>query len=179
MYTPIMRLILILNFLIFGVLFYLKHEYVGVALVLLGIICVIYGHFKYGSVYLAFKLLQKGDIEDTQKLMLKIKHPEKLNPKQKSYYYFIWACIAYHKAEFDKSYDDFNKAYSIGLRTENDQAIALFNMASIEHHRKNIIQAKELLKEVNTLNYKPSLKENIDQLEKEIAFAEATNQSTH
>lgn len=101
-------------------------------------------------------------------MISKIKYPDKLTKRHKSYYYFTTGIIALEKKEFEKSHSDLTKALDIGLRTENDQSIVLLNLANIEQLREDYSKAIEYIKQVKQLKLKPFIELETNRIEKEI-----------
>jgi len=84
MFTPIIRLILVIANLSLAAYFYSEGAYTNMSLMLLSAGFFIYGYFKYGTVYAAFQQLKKGNITKTEALISKIKNPDKLGKSHKS-----------------------------------------------------------------------------------------------
>lgn len=133
---------------------------------------IIYGHYRYGTVYIAFQELKKENYDKAEKLISKIKNPDLLSNGQKSYYHFIQGAIASNKDEWEKSYFEWSKAIEIGLRTENDTSIALLNLANVELERKNFDKANDFIAKVRGLNIKPLVKSETDRIQNEIKVAQ-------
>jgi len=172
MFTPIIRIVLVIVSLILAVLFYSKGDFLNMSMSLLAAGLFIYGYFKYGTVYTAFEQLKKENFKKAEELISKVKNPEKLSKGHKSYYYLTTGIIALEKSEFEKSYSELIKALSIGLRTENDKSIALLNLANLELKRKNFTQATEFIERVRELNLKPLVESETNRIEKEINVAQ-------
>lgn len=133
---------------------------------------LIYGYYKYGTVYTAFQHIKKNNLKNAEKLISKIQNPDKLTKGLKGYYYFTTGIIALEKKELEKSYSDLTLALSFGLRTENDKSIILLNLANIELLRKNFIKANEYIKKVKALDLKPLVESETIRIEKEINVAQ-------
>jgi len=172
MFNPIIRIILVIVSLITAVFFYSKEDFANMSMMLLAAGLIIYGYFKYGTVYAAFQQMKKDNIKKAEELITKIKNPDILSKGQKSYYYFTTGIIALEKQELEKSYSELTKALNIGLRTENDKSIVLLNLANIELIRKNFNQASEFIERVRELNLKPMVESETDRIENEIIAAQ-------
>ena len=172
MFTPTIRVILIIFSLIASAYFYTKEDFANMSMMLIAGGLFIYGYFKYGTVYAAFQQMKKENIKKAEELISEIKNPEKLTKGHKSYYYFTTGIIALEKKEFEKSHSDLTQALNIGLRTENDKSIVLLNLANIELLEKNYNEANEYIKRVRELDLKPLVESETNRIEKEINVAQ-------
>lgn len=172
MFTPIIRIILVIFSLVAAGYFYSKEDFVNMSMMLIAGGLFIYGYFKYGTVYAAFQQIKKDNVKKAEQLISKIKNPEKLTKGHKSYYYFTTGIIALEKKNFEKSHSDLAKALNIGLRTENDKSIVLLNLANVEFLRKDYNKATEYIKKVRQLNLKPLVESETNRIEKEINVAQ-------
>lgn len=172
MFTPTIRVILVIFSLVAATYFYTKEEFPNMAMMLIAGVLFIYGYFKYGTVYAAFQQMKKDNIKKAEELISKIKNPDKLTKGHKSYYYFTTGIIALEKKEFEKSHSDLTQALNIGLRTENDKSIVLLNLANIELLRKDFNKATDYIKKVRELNLKPLVESETNRIEKEINVAQ-------
>ena len=172
MFTPAIRVILVILSLIASVYFYTKEDFANMSMMLIAGGLFIYGYFKYGTVYAAFQQVKKDNIKKAEELISKIKNPEKLTNGHKSYYYFTTGIIALDNKEFEKSHSDLTQALNIGLRTENDKSIVLLNLANIELLKKNYTEANEFIKKARELNLKPLVKSEANRIENEINVAQ-------
>lgn len=172
MFTPIVRLVLAILSACMAFYHYTKSEYLQMVFILIAGALFLYGYFKAGTVYIAFKALQKQEFEKAEKLISKIKNPENLAKSQKNYYHFVQGFLASNKNEWNKSYLELNKALEIGLRTENDTSIALSHLAEIELQRKNYKEATAFINRVRELKLIPIVASETDRIEKEIEIAQ-------
>ncbi|WP_196889813.1 hypothetical protein [Aureivirga sp. CE67] len=133
---------------------------------------IIYGYFKYGTVYAAFQYVKNDNFKKAEELISKIKNPDKLTKGHKSYYYFTTGIIALNKNDFHKSHSDLTQALNLGLRIKNDKSIVLLNLAIVEFYRKDYEKATEYIKEIRLLKLKPLVKSETNRIEKEINIAQ-------
>lgn len=164
MYTPFIRIILVIACVGLSISFYIKEEYTTMLLTLFAAILFIYGYFKYGTVYAAFQQLKIEEYKKAEALLLKIKNPNRLSKGQKSYYHYTKGFLAIQKEEWHTALSELNNALTIGLRTENDTSIALLNIANIEFELKNYNNAKNYIAKVRKYNLKPLVKVETDKL---------------
>ncbi len=168
MFTPIIRIVLVIFSLIAAAYFYSKEDFVNMSMMLIAGGLFIYGYFKYGTVYAAFQQIKKDNVKKAEELISKIKNPDKLTKGHKSYYYFTTGIIALEKKDFEKSHSDLTQALDIGLRTENDKSIVLLNLANVELLREDYNKAFEYIKKVRQLKLKPLVESETNRIEKEI-----------
>lgn len=168
MFTPIIRILLISLAIAMAIFKYSKGQYIETTLLVFAAALIIYGHFKYGTVYTAFQHLRRENYKKAEALLIKIKDPEKLSKSSKSYYHFTQGFILLDKGDLDDSFSELNKALQIGLRTKNDTAIVLLNLGAIEFERKNYKKAKEYTLQSKEFDSKPLVKTEIEKLLKQI-----------
>lgn len=168
MFTPSVRIIIGIFGLAIAWGFY-SLGYQEVALVMLSsVVLIIWGYFRNGTVYLAFKQLKQKNFDKAEKSLAVIKYPHLLSKKQKSYYHFAKGFIELNKEHPDECYHQLKLALELGLRTENDTAVATLHMADIALGRKNYDEAKEYLLSLKSLKYKPELDDEIEKVQEEL-----------
>ncbi|MGY3793746.1 hypothetical protein [uncultured Aquimarina sp.] len=172
MFTPLIRVILIIACFVMAILFYLREDYINTGLTILAAGLFGYGYFRYGTVYAAFQQLKKENTNKAEKLISKVRNPNNLSKQQKSYYHFTTGIIASEKNEFDVAKSELTKALEIGLRTKNDTSIVLLNLANIEYERKELSSAKEYLNKLKDYELKPLVKSEMDKLTEKINVAQ-------
>ncbi len=173
MFTPAVRIILGIFGLAIAWEFYAL-GYQAIALVMLtSPVFMIWGYFRYGTVYLAFKQLKQKNFDNAEKLLAKINNPHLLSNKQKSYYHFAKGFIELNKEHLDECFHQLKLALELGLRTENDTAIATLHLADFELGRKNYDEAKKYLSSLKSLKYKPELEDEIDKVQEELKKSSA------
>ncbi len=171
MYTPFIRIIIGIVGIVLAWNFYSNGDMTNFFLTMVAIGVIVWGHFKYGTVFLAFQHLKKGKYQKAEQLLLKVKNPDLLKKYQKSYYHFTKGFIELNKNNLDNSYTELKNALELGLRTENDTSIVTLTLASIEVKRKNYDKAKIYLNQAKKLNHKVELNTEIEKIEKEINAA--------
>ncbi|SDH34743.1 hypothetical protein [Winogradskyella thalassocola] len=172
MFTPIIRIILVIFSLISATYFYTKEDFANMSMMLIAAGLFIYGYFKYGTVYAAFQQMKNDNLKKAEELISKINNPDKLTKGHKSYYYYTTGIIALEKQELEKSHSDLTEALNIGLRTEKDKSIVLLNLANIELLRKDFNKANEYIEKVRELDLNPLVESETNRIEKEINVAQ-------
>jgi hypothetical protein len=79
--------------------------------------------------------------------------------------------IALEKSICDTSLEELEKVLDIGLRTENDHAIALLNIAHIEYGRENHEKAKDYQMMAIKYKSKPIVQSEIKKFQEKINVA--------
>lgn len=172
MYTPFVRLIFVLFGLVMAWNSFSDENYQSTLLFAFAVALTIWGYFKNGTVYLAYNQLKKQNFEKAEALLKKIKSPDNLKTQQKAYYHFSKGFINLEKGKLDLSLEHFRKSINIGLRTQNDKAIALLKVALIEIKNNNISEASNLLKQINQLKHKSALNQEVEKLKEIILTSE-------
>jgi outer membrane PBP1 activator LpoA protein len=130
MYSPMTRLVLILTGLALGSWMILSGQAIG-APFLVAAAMLIWGHFRYGTVWLAWRAAKRGDLAKAHELLGKIRSPDKLTPQSRAYYHWLTGCIAAENDQPALAQRNLGLAASGRLRTENDRSIVLCQMARI------------------------------------------------
>ncbi len=172
MFTPTVRIILIVLCFGMAILFYTKEDFVNMGMTLIAAGLFAYGYYKYGTVYAAFQQLKKNNIQKAEKLIDKVKNPHRLTKGHKGYYHFTKGIIASEKKEWDLGFSELTKALEFGLRTKNDTSIVLLNLAEIEFERKKFQNAEGFLNKLKEFELKPLVKEEADKLMEKINVAQ-------
>ena len=124
------------------------------ALILIG------GYFLFGTVNGALFSLNRGKVQEAEKMLLQTIKPEWLLKSHKAYYFFTKGLLALHKvnshSENEQLYlkegeENLLKSLEIGLSRKQEKAMAYINLAAVALKKKN----KEKL-----IEYCKSAKEN-------------------
>jgi len=165
MFTPKTRLIILIGCLILGSISFYQGKIYAVILAALFAMTNVYGYFRQGTVYLAFKTLKKGDYEKAMEQLELTRFIKLLSKTQKSYYYFVRGFINMAKGLLNEANEDFKLSIDKGLRLSNDRALAWSNLASINHRQRNKVKARECLAEAKKHKAKKNVKDEIERLE--------------
>lgn len=122
------------------------------------------GYFLNGAVYLAFRKLGKNDLNEADRLLQMTRYPQYLGRTQKAYYFYIKGCVEANKENLPQAAIAFETALRTGLRTENDKAIAMLNLAGIHYSLDEHEKAVKYLYAAKNLKYSPALQPEIDHL---------------
>ena len=110
---------------------------------------------------LTFVELKKQDHEKASKWLDYIKMPEKALTKPQLAYYFYLKGIINPKQNLSVSEKYLKKALEIGLRMDQDKAVAKLNLAGIAMNKRRKREAQTLITEAKKLDKNNLLKEQI------------------
>lgn len=139
-------------------------------LLLLSALFIAWGLFRHGTVYLAGRALKRQKLEKAARLLADIRYPERLSRTQRSYYYFHQGVLDLHAERMEAAKQAFGLALDIGLRTPTDEAATYINLGVIAVKEGNKKRARQMLKKVKKLKYRPHLKTSIAILERHVGI---------
>ena len=117
---------------------------------------------------LAFWYLRKNKLEKAQKALSRIKHPEQLLKRQEAYYYYLTGLIESQLQGVGKAEKFFKRALTLGLRMDQDKAVAKLNLAAIAMYKRRKREATTLLSEAKKLDKHNMLADQIKQLQQQM-----------
>ncbi|MES2628773.1 MAG: DUF2892 domain-containing protein [Bacteroidota bacterium] len=135
----------------------------GIMLLLLTGIAVL-TIYRHERIIMTLYHLRKQDMVKAQEQLDKIKAPEKLQKGQEAYYYYLNGLIGMQQRGVGKSEKFFIKALQIGLRLEEDQAVAKLNLAGINLAKRKKREAEQYLNQAKKLDKKKMLEDQIKML---------------
>jgi tetratricopeptide (TPR) repeat protein len=147
--------------------FYEGHIGNGIGLIFLVSIVVLL-IFRNEHVMLAFWYLRKNKLDKAQKALSRIKHPEQLLKKQEAYYYYLTGLIESQLQGVGKAEKFFKRALTLGLRMDQDKAVAKLNLAAIAMYKRRKREATTLLSEAKKLDKHNMLADQIKQLQQQM-----------
>lgn len=162
------RFAVILIALVFGgYCVYEKIYEIAAALAL--IICLlIWSHFKQGTVMLASKAYQQKNFVVAEKLLKEIKHPNQLSKKRRGFYEFMLGNIALQNSKTDIAERHFQLATRFPLRTENDKALILVQLANINLQKEHFDRARAYTDAAKGLKITARVQEIINKIEQQL-----------
>jgi len=167
-----LRLILIALFLIIGVVL---HVLVGIGsawYLYAGAVILLATHFLFGTVWLAFSQLKKGNLALAENLIADIKKPEWLLPRHRAYYHFTKGMILLKREKVELAQPHLEQSLELGLRTPTDKALVNLNLAHLHYVEQRLNEAEQYLEAAKELPTDDLLiQQNIEQLEKALPNA--------
>jgi len=124
--------------------------------------------FRNEHVMLAFWFLRKNKLDKAAAALARIKHPDQLLKKQEAYYYYLTGLIESQLNGVGKAEKYFKRALSIGLRMNQDKAVAKLNLAAIAMYKRRKREATTLLSEAKKLDKHNLLIDQIKQLQQQM-----------
>src|SRR6186997_2657770 len=98
MFTPKVRLALAFASFFVGAYWIIKGSLLGLAFVaaaaLLG-----YGYFKYGTVWLAFREVARGNMDQAVQLLNRVSRPDALRSEDRAYFEMGWGLVCASRAQ--------------------------------------------------------------------------------
>lgn len=120
--------------------------------------------------------MQRGDTEKAKKYINKITHPQFMLRKQHAYILYLKALMNAQDKTFTQSEQFLRKALSLGLRTNEDNAVARMHLAGICAQSGRRKEATSLLSEAKKYDKKGMLKDQIKMMQQQMQMAPSKNQ---
>lgn len=156
-------------------LFY--NGYWGWGIVMIFVSAIVgFSFFRNEKMILALNAMRTGDTEKAKKQINKITHPQFLPKKQHAYVLFLKAVLGTQELGFAKSEELLRKAIGMGLRTGQDNAVARMHLAGICAQTGRKKESLTLLAEAKKLDTSGMMKEQINQMQKQMQVAPSKNQ---
>ncbi|HEY0056197.1 MAG TPA: hypothetical protein VGB63_12640 [Pedobacter sp.] len=145
-----------------------EHVYELSALIAFGILFVIYGYFKEGTVVLAAKAYHNQDLIKTEKLLQQIKNPDRLKKSRRGYYEFMYGNIELKRENLLEAERHFQIASRFPLKNENEKALVLTQLANLNLGKKEFAKAGAYLDIAKELKSSARVKNIIEKINNEI-----------
>ena len=136
-----------------------------------GIMFLIYGYYKEGTVLLAAKAYHNKDLEKAEKLLREVKNPDRLLRKRRGYYEFMLGNIELKKENFSDAERHFQIASRFQVKNENEKGLILLQLANLNFRKKEFDKAKAYTSTAKELKISSRVKHIIEKLELEIEKA--------
>lgn len=171
MLTPKLRFVLAIVSFVFGGYRVIAGDYAGLAL-LAASAFLAYGYFKYGTVWLAFRAVSGGKIEEAAELLQKVKRPSSLGAQERAYYELASGFVCASRAQNEAAEQHLRAALQNQLRTENDRALAEAVLAQLLVARDELTEARSVLETAKARSCRPAIAARIQALYDELPRAE-------
>ena len=156
-------------------LFYNGYWGWGIMMILLDVI-VGFSFFRNERMIMGLNAMRMGDTEKAKNHINKISAPQFLPKKQHAYVLFLKAVLGTQELGFAKSEELLRKAITMGLRTGQDNAVARMHLAGICAQTGRKTESLTLLAEAKKLDTAGMMKEQINQMQKQMTAAPSKNQ---
>ena len=170
MLSPGIRLALAIISFLMGAYLLVQGDYAGV-LFMAGAAFLGYGYFRYGTVWLAFREVARGNMEEAAKLLQKVKQPQALGPEQRAYFELASGLVCASRAENGRAEAHLQAALSQSLRTENDRALCEAVLAQLLVARADLAGARVVVERAVTRECRTAIAARIKALHEQLATA--------
>lgn len=167
MFTSPIRFILISFSLISGVYLLTQQVYVGIFLLLSGALWI-FGYFRYGSVWVAFRAFNKGDLEQARKISAQVRNPQLLNSQHRAYYDWILGGLAASDGDLETAYRLLLQASKGNLRTQNDKSVVQYVLSDVARHMGNLSLARGHLENARSTPHRPQFDSALAELAQQL-----------
>lgn len=172
----IIRCVVALAALIFTVLLFAQGHW-GWGIVMIFITAIIgLSFFRNENMILAMNQMRLGNTDKAKQYMNKITHPQLMPRKQHAYVVFLQAVLNTQEYGFGKTEAMLRKALALGLRTQQDGAVARMHLAGICAQTGRKAEALTLLAEAKKMDDKGMMKDQIVQMQRQLQIAPSKNQ---
>ena len=138
---------------------------------------IILSFFRNENVILALYQMRLGKQEKAWKYLNRIKSPQYLPKKQHAYVIYLKGMLGLQQdLGFAKCEQLIRKALDLGLRTQQDTAVAKMQLAGICMQTGRKREAQTLLSESKKLDKNNMLKDQIDMMKKQMGMVASKNQ---
>lgn len=138
---------------------------------------IILSFFRNENVILALYQMRLGKQEKAWKYLNRIKSPQFLPKKQHAYVIYLKGMLGLQQdLGFAKCEQLIRKALDLGLRTQQDTAVAKMQLAGICMQTGRKREAQTLISETKKLDKNNMLKEQLDMMKKQMGMVASKNQ---
>ena len=132
--------------------------------------------FRNENMILAMNQMRLGNTDKAKMHMNKITHPQLMPRRQHAYVIFLQAVLNTQEYGFGKSEAMLRKAIKLGLRTQQDGAVARMHLAGICAQTGKRSEAVSLLAEAKKMDDKGLMLEQMVQMQKQMQATPSKNQ---
>ncbi|MDB2656950.1 DUF2892 domain-containing protein [Crocinitomicaceae bacterium] len=135
-----------------------------------------FSFFRNENMILALNQMRVGNTEKAKKYIGRITAPQFLPKKQHAYVLFLQAVLNTQELGFAKSEQLLRRAIEMGLRTDQDNAVARMHLAGICVQTGRRKEAQTLLVEAKKMDKNGMMKDQINQMQSQLRVAPSKNQ---
>ena len=144
--------------------------------VLIPLIVVGFTFFRNENMILALNQMRLGNQEKAKKYINRITSPQSLPRRQHAYVLYLQGLMNAQDIGLSQNEQLLRKALSLGLRTNEDNAVARMQLAGICLQSGRRTEATTLLSEAKKYDKKGMLKEQIKMMQQQMQIAPSKNQ---
>lgn len=158
------------GFLLFAILWAAYGFWYGFPFVLVSIVLLI-GYFLLGTIQSSAMMLQSGDLVGAEKNLKLTFFPKLLFYANRSVYYMLHSTLAMQKQDWDAAESWVKQAMAAGLPTDNEKAVAFFQLANLAARKNNWSMAQRHIDNLKALPNvtEPQIKEQVKEFDKALA----------
>jgi len=176
MIALIIKSILILSSLGYSAFLFSDGDWIEGILMLFIPALVILSIFKNEWIIMALLQMRKQDTEKASKYLAKIKQPQYLIKRQRAYFFYITAMAGQNSKSMSETEGLLRKALNIGLKQDQDKAVAKMNLAAICMSKGRRKEADALLVEAKKLDTGKMLSGHLKELRSQMGRTTSANQ---
>jgi hypothetical protein len=140
----------------------------------------VWGHWRYGTVWLAFQRYRKGDMDAVERLLNQVRDPASLQAQQRAYYEFLQGTVQVLRGHPHRAKPHFLRAIEGPLRTDRMRSITHAHLAAVELALDNAGNAESHAARARALGLPESLDAALGVLERQQSKgADGESGSTH
>ena len=147
----------------------------GISFVLVSAL-VIVTFFRNEQIILALNQMRIGNHEKAYTILKRITHPQLLIKRQQAYYYYLTGMLGAKEMGLNKSEQFLRKALSIGLKTNQDKAVAHMHIGGICLQTGRKREAINMFDEAKRLDKDGMLSDQLKMLKKQASQVASKNQ---
>jgi Flp pilus assembly protein TadD len=161
-----LRWILIILFLALGGVLFFWAEGKGSVYLFSASFLLLVTHFLFGTVWQAFSRLRRGDLEQADRLIKKVRYPQFLTKRHRAYYHFVCGMIHLQYKQLEDGKKHLEKALDLGLQSPTDKALVALNLAHVSYVEKDYEGSRAYLEQARQQDTTDlMIQENIKKLE--------------
>jgi outer membrane PBP1 activator LpoA protein len=171
MFGTKIRLLLIALLCGFAVWSAVDGVYTRGALYLIGAALLTWGYFRYGTVWLAWQALRRGNMKRAGHLLEEVRHPAALSPIQRAYHDWAAGYLALSARDYPRAGQHLEAVETGRLRTSNDRSILSCHRAQAAAGQGDAEAARSELARARSSPHKPGVDMLIESIERDLSAA--------
>lgn len=129
---------------------------------------VLWGHWRYGSVFAAWQALLKEDRDKARRLLAGTPRPTFLARRHRAYFHWVQGLLLAHDRETGAAREHLEQALQGPLRSTSNEALLRAQLAELEIGAGRWSAAESHLRAAHGLRARPAVAAIIDELVKEL-----------
>lgn len=167
MLTPRIRAILAVIAFALGAYQVIEGHFIGLALLAASAFLAV-GYFKYGTVWLAFRAVARGQTDEAARLLQQVRRPASLGAQERAYFELASGFVCAARAQNQQAEEHLRSALASSLRTESDRALAEAVLGQLLVARGSFSEARALLDQAAARSSRPAIAQRIQALRDEL-----------